>query len=378
MKTIVVFVQANLKFQYPHPLDMAEVLASKGYDVTIVAFFDEETISWNQDRGFSMISLSNMPLGSFFRNVALWVAALRLPSTDIVIGVNTTGYLAAHLMCKLGKARILINYALELSLPEDHPRSFSVWYQSHYLKDANIVLSTGLERAQIMQKRFNLNTLPLVIRNACLLSSRFEVSPLRHKLIDMGFNPPLRLVIHQGVLSEKTCTPQLIESVSSWPDDVALVLIGFGNPDYLARMQQQISLLDVRNKVFFIGDLPGPRKNLLAYTAGADVGLAFRFFHANEILNRIYYTPTKLYDYLAAGLPVVCSANNSLRFVEEERWGICVNPEEPSEIAEAVRAIVHDEMRLRTMSERAQHLFESDYHFEKQMEPLLDHLLRSV
>jgi glycosyltransferase involved in cell wall biosynthesis len=87
-----------------------------------------------------------------------------------------------------------------------------------------------------------------------------------------------------------------------------------------------------------------PLAELLSYTAGADLGaIAYR----NVGLNNYYTSPNKLFEYCAAGVPVVASRFPELvKVVEGLGIGATFDPERPEEIAAAVNGLVDDPSAL--------------------------------
>ncbi len=77
----------------------------------------------------------------------------------------------------------------------------------------------------------------------------------------------------------------------------------------------------------------------------------------SEQPNHVTAQPNKLFEYLAGGIPVIASHFPMWReLVEGEDVGLCVNPANPQEIAEAMRTLAQDRPRAEAMGKRGQAL----------------------
>jgi len=82
--------------------------------------------------------------------------------------------------------------------------------------------------------------------------------------------------------------------------------------------------------------------------------------------------PTKLFEYMAAGLPVIASDFALWReIIDEAGCGLTVDPTSPVEIADAVAAILGDPAEARAMGERGKQAVLEKYNWEKEKEKLL-------
>ncbi|HEV8357463.1 MAG TPA: glycosyltransferase, partial [Gemmatimonadales bacterium] len=58
------------------------------------------------------------------------------------------------------------------------------------------------------------------------------------------------------------------------------------------------------------------------------------------------FSPLKLYEYLAAGVPIVASDLGQIRTaLEGGRWGALVRPGDPSALAQGIRGVLADRIR---------------------------------
>ncbi|MGB4215649.1 MAG: glycosyltransferase [Thermacetogeniaceae bacterium] len=82
--------------------------------------------------------------------------------------------------------------------------------------------------------------------------------------------------------------------------------------------------------------------------------------------------PTKLFEYMALGLPVITSNFPLYRqVVEKEKCGICVDPESPEETAQAVQYLLEHQDEAESMGRRGQIAAIEKYNWELEQKKLL-------
>ena len=75
--------------------------------------------------------------------------------------------------------------------------------------------------------------------------------------------------------------------------------------------------------------------------------------------------PIKMFEYMAAGLPVVASSFPLWEeIIIKNNCGICVNPKSSQEIAEAVRWIIENPIKSNEMGKRGRMAIEKEYNWE--------------
>ena len=101
----------------------------------------------------------------------------------------------------------------------------------------------------------------------------------------------------------------------------------------------------------------------------ADIGIVCFLPEPNHI-NAI---PNKLFEYMAAGLAVIAS-NFPLwqKIVKEIGSGICVDPLNPKEIAQAINYLHHKKSLVYRMGTKGQKAVLSKYNWEKEKHKLLE------
>lgn len=124
--------------------------------------------------------------------------------------------------------------------------------------------------------------------------------------------------------------------------DVSAVLIG-GGPD-LPRVRQAAERLD---GVTCTGALP--HEAMPACLAAADIGAAPFDVRAHAPLSLgFFWSPLKVFEYMAAGLPVVAPAIDRLgRVVRDGREGILYNAGDPGALAAAIETLCDPARRRR-------------------------------
>jgi glycosyltransferase involved in cell wall biosynthesis len=89
--------------------------------------------------------------------------------------------------------------------------------------------------------------------------------------------------------------------------------------------------------------------------------------------NHIDAQPTKMFEYMSAAVPVIASDFPLWRgIIEGSDCGICVNPQEPQAIAEAIDYLVNNPERARQMGANGWHAVQDRYNWLIEEQKLLD------
>lgn len=133
---------------------------------------------------------------------------------------------------------------------------------------------------------------------------------------------------------------------------VELAVAGTGAEE--AQLRAEARSLGVDRRVRWLGPLPHPR--MPEFLAALDVALA-----PYPRLEEFSFSPLKLFEYLAAGVPVVASDIGQVRqTLGDGRWGELVPPSDPAALAAAVHTLLADPApaRQRAAAGRANALVE--------------------
>lgn len=92
----------------------------------------------------------------------------------------------------------------------------------------------------------------------------------------------------------------------------------------------------------------------------------------DSVPNHIDSEPNKLFEYMAAGLPVICSNFPIWEgIINEYKCGICVNPKDSFEIAEAIKYLYSNPFIARKMGECGKKAVENFFNWPTQEKKLL-------
>jgi glycosyltransferase involved in cell wall biosynthesis len=127
-------------------------------------------------------------------------------------------------------------------------------------------------------------------------------------------------------------------------DPIAFVLVGDGKEK--ASLMRQAEAMGLRNVRFLP---PVAKHEIPEVMAAADCGLAI--LKPLSLYATTY--PNKVFDYMAAGRPVLLAIEGVIRdVVEQEGAGVAVAPGDPAALADGARRLAADPVAARRMGER--------------------------
>lgn len=154
-----------------------------------------------------------------------------------------------------------------------------------------------------------------------------------------------KILLFQGGYSLHRGIPSLLEASQHLRDDWSLVFMGWG------KLEDEI-----RSYVESVSDRPqgrarvamvpsAPHDELLKWTAGATLGT---IPYENTGLNHLYCSPNKLWEYPAAGVPILASDMPEMkRKIDQYNVGLTVDRSlDPLQIAAAVNSLTNSDLEV--------------------------------
>jgi glycosyltransferase involved in cell wall biosynthesis len=155
------------------------------------------------------------------------------------------------------------------------------------------------------------------------------------------------VVLYQGGFAPHRGLETLVRSAHRL-ERGTILLMGWGRLE--EELRRLIAREGLEGRVRIVG--PVPPGEVVVAAAAAAVGV---IPYEPVGLNNTYTTPNKLFDYMAAGLPVAASRLPELiRFVEGGEIGLTFPPGDPTALGAALNEILADPDRYQLMRERSQ------------------------
>lgn len=181
--------------------------------------------------------------------------------------------------------------------------------------------------------------------------------------VENDWSKKKRDVCYVGLINEIRGIGEMLNALVE-PGDWRLTLVGyFDTPELEARMRAHPGWA----RVDFAGRQS--RKAVAQFLAESKIGIVTFLPAPNHNKNQ----PNKLFEYMAAGIPVVCSHFSRWeKIIEGAGCGVCVDPASPPAIAKAVEQLLAQPEKARQMGMKGRKAMESEYNWEREEEKLWD------
>jgi glycogen synthase len=250
-----------------------------------------------------------------------------------------------------GRATLLARPRWYVSLLEAYERAF--------IGKADVTITSDESRADAIVEYYGARR-PRVVRNV-----PYKLADLPEPVDLSEFRRGRHLLIYEGILSDHRGIEPSIAAMREL-DDHCLLLLGYGARR--DRYQWMIDEAGLADRVRIHDAVPFAE--MMRYARTADAGLAL-IQGVCESYRRA--APSKLYDYLMVGTPVIASDLPEMRAVVEAHdvGELVADPSDPAAIAAAVRCLFADPERFEEMRRRARDAALSEYNWDIERERLL-------
>lgn len=177
------------------------------------------------------------------------------------------------------------------------------------------------------------------------------------------------LLLYTGVFTRTRGALHHLAFAKALPPEARVTMIGFCGDRDVAERLRDFAAKDSRLVLRMDESSWIPHEEILdAYRRPWTAGIALfpdtSHYREKEL--------TKFFEYMAAGLPILCSNFPVWRkLVEENGVGICVDPEDPEAAAEAALWLHDHPEEAQAMGERGRRLVREKFNWESQAEVLI-------
>ena len=351
-------------------------LASEGYKVNVIALWYPGLGVNEYHSGYNVIRLKLLsrpwqnrllspPIKHLEFALRVWQLAGHEPA-QIYHAKDANTLPAAWLASKRNHAKLIYD-SHELETGRNFPsnnvagiyRKLWTLPEKIFIRQANSIITVSPSIANEISRIYHLPT-PYVILNCPLLSPVQATARLRQ---EFNIHEKLYILLYQGTVSTGRGIEAFLNAVQLIKNVVGVVL---GDGSALESYRNR-----VRSGEWERVYLPGAvlSVDLPLYTASADLGIAL--IQDNCLSHRLSL-PNKLFEYLHAGLPVVCSDLPEMaRVVRNYQVGEVVDPEDPSSIANGIQSILGDPVRYARMKANTKKAI-NDFNWQNESKKLIE------
>ena len=238
-------------------------------------------------------------------------------------------------------------------------KTFGRHYEKKLIRKANRVITVNQSLADYFMKSYSISNIDVVMNLP--YSSNKNSSSVKDFRKTFSFKKSDLLLIYQGVLNNGRGLELIIESINKTPKKIKLIILGDG---FLKkRLIDLVATLKLESRVKFIDKVP--IDELLNYTCGADIGInILEEFNLSKKLA----SPNKLFEYIHAEIPVVCSKTiENQKVLKKYQIGIMVD-NDIVDISNKISNLIKEDFKD---YKQACKLASQEYNWQKQEEKIL-------
>ncbi len=328
----------------PRVLRAINALRDEGYDVLPVGYGYGLTHSVMDMKEKLSIALRKLPAKFLFgpgAELGYWLKGENrllykriLETKPHIIHANDWNTLpaVAHAAKKLGVPFVYDSHEFAVGQGA-HKRLWNIVYPAYirqlekrYIGKAADITTVSHGIAKLLQQAYDLPKLPTVLRS----TPDFVEVQARKTDADCI------LVQYNGIFTSGRGLQNLMRSVPLWPENFRLRLTGCGRPLAYETMLKQLAVeLGVADRVEFVPFIP--HDQLIAHANEADIGICFGQGNTDQLK---YALPNKAFEYVMAGLMVVCGPGPELkRLIDEYGHGVSLPDNAPETLANALKEL---------------------------------------
>ncbi len=264
---------------------------------------------------------------------------------DICVACDLDTLIPCHIVSRLSGKKLVYDsheyFTGQHGLAEKRIRH-ALWKRAERMIVPGIryMITVSESIAELYRSEYGVN--PLVVRNVA--PSVAHLTP--YERIKLGAEEGELLVVFQGSgINAGRGAEELIAAMSRL-EGIRLVIIGSG--DIIESLRLKVMEGEDGDNVHFIPRMTW--EEMMKYTMCCDTGLSL---DTDTCINQRYSLPNKLFDYIAAGIPVVVSPLPEVSaIIKRYGCGLILDEVSPEAIAGQLKRLRDDRSLLQALRER--------------------------
>lgn len=248
-------------------------------------------------------------------------------------------------------------------------RLLAFYFEKFFVKDVDVFTTVSDSIAEEYQKRYQLDSKPVLLPNypslSLLAGVKSEVPSIR-ELCELPAD--YFVTLYLGGVNPLRNIENVIRAHQYLPRECVFVIRGPGIEYFDREYYELAEELGLEDRIFCLP--PVGMNDLLSGAKGADCGILM----LRNICNNFYwFYPNKFFEYMLAELPVAVSNFPDVSaHVERERCGVTFDPDDPKSIAAALSFLQTHPKESRQMGRSGKRGVMEKYNWEKGVVNLLN------
>jgi glycosyltransferase involved in cell wall biosynthesis len=325
---------------------ICEELVRMGFDVELSCRIPDGQMAVTRSWPFSVFSAATTWYGNtpIIRTAFYWLRILFM----FARGERNFIFHEAHffrfitLFKSLSRRTRCVHYATELYTEKDEPAHAGILaYYRRAASTPDLVVECDQQRAAYRQNEYGITSKISVIPNTLPFESNENTAPshLEDEIVSSNqSNLPILIYSGAGYLHREL--DRIIDGVSQARTSVFFVLICYGPKSELEQVRQYA--FEALGPEGFLFVANASRDDIKRALNIADAGIVY--YRPSLSIGNRFAAPTKFFEYVAAGVRVISSHNESLKpLIDEHRLGKYTEDESAAAIARAIDEVFEQE-----------------------------------